>query len=48
MIAISVSRDSVIGIKCDVGSSSQVGSLIEAVVNRFGSNTIDILVNMLE
>jgi 3-oxoacyl-[acyl-carrier protein] reductase len=38
-------NDSVIGLKCDVGISSQVDSLVESAINKFGADTIDILVN---
>jgi 3-oxoacyl-[acyl-carrier protein] reductase len=35
----------VLGVKCDVGISSQVNSLVKSTVDKFGSETIDILVN---
>src|SRR5262245_41591183 len=34
----------VLGEKCDVRVSSEVNSLVQSVVNKFGSETIDILV----
>jgi 3-oxoacyl-[acyl-carrier protein] reductase len=38
-------NNNVIGVKCDVGISSQVDSLVESTINEFGADTIDILVN---
>ena len=38
-------NNNVIGVKCDVGTSSQVDSLVESTINEFGADTIDILVN---
>lgn len=38
-------NNNVIGVKCDVGISSQVDSLVESTINAFGVDTIDILVN---
>jgi 3-oxoacyl-[acyl-carrier protein] reductase len=38
-------NSSVIGIKCDVSISSQVNSLIKTTIDKFGSDSIDILVN---
>jgi 3-oxoacyl-[acyl-carrier protein] reductase len=35
----------VLGIRCDVSLSSQVNSLVKSAIEKFGSNTIDILVN---
>jgi 3-oxoacyl-[acyl-carrier protein] reductase len=37
----------IIGTKCDVSISSQVNSLVRSAVDRFGSESIDILVIML-
>src|SRR5919108_3139739 len=39
------SKANVLGVKCDVGVSSQVNSLITKTIEKFGSETIDILVN---
>ena len=39
------SKANVLGIKCHVSISSQVGSLIRSTVEKFGSEIIDILVN---
>jgi len=39
------SEVSVLGIKCDVTISSQVNSLVKSTVDKFGFETIDILVN---
>jgi 3-oxoacyl-[acyl-carrier protein] reductase len=38
-------NNSIIGVKCDVGISSQVDSLVKSAINKFGTDTIDILVN---
>jgi 3-oxoacyl-[acyl-carrier protein] reductase len=35
----------VLGVKCDVGISSQVNYVVKSAVDKFGSETIDILVN---
>ena len=35
----------VLGLTCDVRVSSQVNSLVQLVVDKFGSDTMDILVN---
>jgi len=34
-----------LGLKCDVSVSSQVNSLIQLSVDKFGSESIDILLN---
>jgi 3-oxoacyl-[acyl-carrier protein] reductase len=34
-----------LGVKCDVGIPSQVNSLIKLIMEKFGSDTIDVLVN---
>ena len=39
------SKANVLGIKCHVSISSQIGSLIRSTVEKFGSEIIDILVN---
>ncbi len=39
------SKPNVLGVKCDVSVSSQVDSLIRSTIEKFGSETIDILVN---
>jgi 3-oxoacyl-[acyl-carrier protein] reductase len=38
-------NNSIIGVKCDVGISSQVDFLVKSAINKFGTDTIDILVN---
>jgi len=38
-------NSNVLGIKCDVSISSEVNSLVKLAIEKFGSNTIDILVN---
>jgi 3-oxoacyl-[acyl-carrier protein] reductase len=37
-------NSNVLGIKCDVSVSSRVDSLVKLAIEKFGSNTIDILV----
>ncbi|MFL6523371.1 MAG: SDR family oxidoreductase [Nitrososphaera sp.] len=39
------SNSSVLGIKCDVSTPSEVNSLVKSTIEKFGSETIDILVN---
>jgi 3-oxoacyl-[acyl-carrier protein] reductase len=39
------SEVSVLGLKCDVTISSQVNSLVKSTVDKFGFETIDILIN---
>ena len=39
------SQVNVLGLKCDVRVSSQVNSLVQSAVDKFGSETIGILVN---
>jgi 3-oxoacyl-[acyl-carrier protein] reductase len=41
-------QGSALGIKCDVSISSQVNSLIKSTIEKFGSDSIDILVNNAE
>ena len=38
-------NSSIIGVKCDVSVSSQVDSLIKTTIDKFGSDSIDIVVN---
>src|SRR5918997_5130657 len=42
------SNSSVLGIKCDVRIPSEVNSLVKSAIEKFGSGTIDILVNNAE
>jgi 3-oxoacyl-[acyl-carrier protein] reductase len=39
------SKRNVLGVKCDVGFPSQVNSLLRSTIDKFGSETIDMLVN---
>jgi 3-oxoacyl-[acyl-carrier protein] reductase len=38
-------NSSIIGVKCDVSVSSQVDSLIKTTIDKFGSDSLDIVVN---
>ena len=39
------SKRNVLGVKCDVGVRSQVNSLLRSTIDKFGSETLDMLVN---
>ena len=39
------SQRNVLGVKCDVGVRSQVNSLLKSTIDKFGSETLDMLVN---
>ena len=39
------SKRNVLGVKCDIGVSSQFNSLLRSTIDKFGSETLDILVN---